>query len=430
MSAPFTDGQIYGGLSTALLLLFWGWVLLFIIRGVSRRRPGLALQAPVTLAFGLRLLVAYALNATSVATELRGQDEPGFIFHGQLLAHSSFGSSGWTDALTKKLHIWLIAIQDYLLDPPTAALRITFIALAVIGFILAAVAVYELAGPHAARLALFLIAVDPGTVFFSGLLHKEAPIYFAEGLFVYGAVLLWKRGHLLALIPMLCGCLIALSIRPYAGWFLIAAAGAILLHSTLRVGSKSPLRGLGLLAASAIVVAIAVPLFIQKSSHKELNKLQSSQTANANDKSSNLSLDEVNFSSRESVISNLPSRLRDVLLRPYPWQLSSNNQRFGFLGTLVVELLLVLLIYYLWRSRGRIMSRAGPLVYTAGFLLVAYSLSAGNAGTAYRYRTHVVVLVICLVVTLREHVLQEAVAADEQEPREQAPALSAAGAVP
>ena len=48
------------------------------------------------------------------------------------------------------------------------------------------------------------------------------------------------------------------------------------------------------------------------------------------------------------------------------------------------------------------MDRAGPLVYVGFFTLIAYSLSAGNAGTAFRYRMHIVALAICLLVVLRE----------------------------
>jgi hypothetical protein len=39
------------------------------------------------------------------------------------------------------------------------------------------------------------------------------------------------------------------------------------------------------------------------------------------------------------------------------------------------------------------------------FLLIAYSLSAGNAGTGFRYRSHLVTLGIAAVVVLREHVV-------------------------
>ena len=34
-------------------------------------------------------------------------------------------------------------------------------------------------------------------------------------------------------------------------------------------------------------------------------------------------------------------------------------------------------------------------------MLVAYALSAGNAGTAFRYRTHIVGLALCLMIVLR-----------------------------
>jgi hypothetical protein len=46
------------------------------------------------------------------------------------------------------------------------------------------------------------------------------------------------------------------------------------------------------------------------------------------------------------------------------------------------------------------MTRAGPLIYLGVFLLIAYSLSAGNAGTAFRYRTQIVGVLICTVVAL------------------------------
>ena len=48
-----------------------------------------------------------------------------------------------------------------------------------------------------------------------------------------------------------------------------------------------------------------------------------------------------------------------------------------------------LLVLTIARNGRTVMQRAGPLVYPALFMLVAYALSAGNAGTAYRYRTHV-----------------------------------------
>ena len=57
-----------------------------------------------------------------------------------------------------------------------------------------------------------------------------------------------------------------------------------------------------------------------------------------------------------------------------------------------------------------ILQRAGPLIYPSLFMLVAYALSAGNAGTAYRYRTHVVGILLFLVVVVWYGRRQEQVA--------------------
>jgi hypothetical protein len=63
------------------------------------------------------------------------------------------------------------------------------------------------------------------------------------------------------------------------------------------------------------------------------------------------------------------------------------------------------------------MRRTAPLVYPAVFMLVAYALSAGNAGTAYRYRTHLVGILLCLVVVVWYGRRQEEVAEAPSEPR-------------
>ena len=48
----------------------------------------------------------------------------------------------------------------------------------------------------------------------------------------------------------------------------------------------------------------------------------------------------------------------------------------------------------------RAFKRAGPLIYLGFFLLCAYAPSTGNAGTGFRYRTHLVAIAICIVVAL------------------------------
>lgn len=219
----------------------------------------------------------------------------------------------------------------------------------------------------------------------------------AIGLVAFGGAKIWKRGEPRDLVPIVVGCLIAVATRPYAGWFLIAAAAAIILHAGLRAERRGAVRSLSLVAMVVLFAAVAAPVVLEASTDQSLEEnLQGSQDANASD-SSNLSLERVDFSTRSAVARNLPRRIRDVLLRPYPWQLGNISQGLGVLGTAAAYLALFFLVRAGIRNRGRIMTRAGPLVYLGLFLLIAYSLSAGNAGTAFRYRTQIVSVFICIL---------------------------------
>ena len=229
-------------------------------------------------------------------------------------------------------------------------------------------------------------------------------MYMAEGLVVFGGAVLWKRGKVVALLPMILGCLIATATRPYVGWFLTAAACAVVLHASLT--RQRGLQSLALTCLCVVGIAAFIPVVLSKSSDNNLRELQQSQDYAAID-GSNLSLERVDYSSREKLIVNLPQRITDVIFRPYLWQTQNPSQQLGAIGTLVVLACLVLLAIAIVRNRRQVMQMAGPLVYPAAFMLVAYSISAGNAGTAYRYRTHLVGLAVCLVMVLLAHRRQE-----------------------
>jgi hypothetical protein len=141
---------------------------------------------------------------------------------------------------------------------------------------------------------------------------------------------------------------------------------------------------------------------VQGQTKTQLNKLQASQNANASYADANLRLEKVDFSTPDKVVTNLPQRMRDVLLRPYPWQLATSNQRFGVMGSLAALAVLFYLLRAAWRVRLGVVRAAGPIIYPLLFLLVGYSMSAGNAGTSFRYRIHLIVLAIGAVFVLLE----------------------------
>jgi hypothetical protein len=178
----------------------------------------------------------------------------------------------------------------------------------------------------------------------------------------------------------------------------------VVLHASLT--RQRGLRSFVLTSLCLVLVFAFVPVVWEQSSTENLKKVQGPQDANARD-DSNLALERVDYSTRAKLIINLPQRTSDVILRPYFWQTDNASQQLGGLGSLLVLACLALLAVAIARNRRSVMPMAAPLVYPALFTLIAYSISAGNAGTAFRYRTHVVGLAICIVIVLLAHRRQE-----------------------
>jgi hypothetical protein len=397
----FSDKQIHDLLVGLLTLCIVAWGLYLLLRWLRRGRPDLRVAAPIGVALGLRVLTSFGVTLTGAASTLRGGDEQYFLNGARIVSDTPFFSTAWTDAFTGELFKFVFALQYWALDSPETVLRMTQAGIAVAGLILLATAVYELAGARAALIAAWVLAIEPTNVFFSTLLHKEPNMMLAAGLVAFGGASMWKKAEFRYLWPITLGCLIAVSTRPYAGWFLIAAGAAITLHAGIRARSQAG-RSFALVAVVILLGAISAPTIWQASTHENLQKnVQSSQNANSSD-DSNLRLERVDFSTRDAIVVNLPKRIADVLTHPYPWQLGNTSQQLGLLGTIFAFALLWLFLLEVWRGWGHVMERAGPLLYVALAVLIAYSLSAGNAGTAFRYRTHFVMLLICVVVVLRE----------------------------
>jgi hypothetical protein len=419
----YSDQQIHGFLAGLLTLCLCSWILYLLLRRLRRTRPDLAIGTPIAVAFGVRVVAAFGVSATGVASTLRGGDEVGFYGAARAISETPFLGVDWTNILTGKLYEFVFATQILAFDSTQTTLRLSQAAIAVAGVILLATAVYQLAGRRAALIAAWFLAIEPANIFFSTLLHKEPNMLLAGGLVAFGGANMWKTPKLQYLWPITAGCLIAVATRPYAGWFLIAAGAAITLHAGLRARTEGA-RSLALVALVVLFAAIAAPTVWEASTDESLEELQQSQEANAADDEANLSLERVDFSTREAIVVNLPKRITDILTQPYPWQVQNTSQQLGLLGTIFAWTIFWFLALELWRARGHIMERAGPLIYTGFFLLIAYSLSAGNAGTAFRYRTHVVVLALCTLVVLRELRLRRVTT------RELTPTLERQGAAP
>jgi hypothetical protein len=408
-----SDTMIRRAEGLILIVVVVAYVLWYVVARLRRRRPDFRIGWPLIVGLTLRLGAVAAINATSLQTQLRGGDEETFLSLARGLGATPWGR-GFRPHGPYQLQTIVFAIQIKLADLSPTALRVTQIGIAMLGIVLIVAAVHDLAGPRASRLAAWLFVLEPASIFFNSELHKEPLMELASGLVVFGGTKIWKRLDLNGVILCALGGLIAIETRSYAGWFLVSAAVLLTLHAALRRLDR-PWRAMPIVYAVALIVFLATPALVSVTSKASLQRLQQAQNFTTQTQafngiggpnSDNLAFESVDFSTRGAVIRNLPQRIFDLIFRPYPWQLQDASQQLGAVGSVIALAVLALLLAYASLSRGQILSLTAPILYPLAFLLIAYSLSAGNAGTGFRYRTHLVVLAIAMLVVLREHVLQ------------------------
>ena len=352
-----------------------------------------------------------------IGTQLRGGDEIGYLNAAHQLAATPWFSAPWTPLFSKagtnNLHIIVFATQIKAFSFGAGALRVTQVAIALLGLLLIVAAVYDLAGRRAALITAWIGAVEPTSVFFSGTLLKEPLLELAAGLVIFGGTQVWRRFQLGGLVWMAAGCLVAVFDRGYIGFFLITASALLLLHVSSR-NLRRRLKAIPLFLGVLLVAAVLSPTLVNYTSPANLRTfLQDTQNANTlvtpapsvageagQANGNNLALEPINFSSRTNVIIHLPQRLRDLLVRPYPWQTSDWSQRFGAIGTIIAVALLALLLRFGWICRGSALRRTAPLLYPTLMMTIAYSLSVGNAGTGFRYRAHLIIPAIGMLAIL------------------------------
>jgi hypothetical protein len=394
------DRPFYDMLACTAAVLALAWLVVGLSRLVARRRPGLALGRPLAVAALARLAAAGLLAAVPSLRSLRGPDDAGFLHAARQLASDPSSLGPMPRALVGNLQVAYMSVVQYILDPfSDYPLRVAHIALAVAAIAVVAVAVSDIAGVRAGVLSAWLLALEPTNIFFSGVLHKESPMLLGEALVILGAVRMYQRRDIPAVVIMGIGLAVAGLTRPYAGAALAVACAVVCLHAALRrLGPRrrrSPQYVVGVAVALLVAVAAApAPAAV-------LHAVQVSQNANATD-ASNLALPAVDFSSSSGVARNLGSRVSELILRPLPWQATNMSQRFGILGTTAAWALILAMIVLLATRLRTALAELPPLFYVLVLLTIVYALSTGNAGTGFRYRAHLLVVLAAIVAALTQ----------------------------
>src|SRR5580698_5304929 len=119
-----------------LVLLAVGGALAYTIARLRRRRPELAIGAPIAVGVAIRLLAVAAVNATgSLQAQLRGGDEQTFLDLANVLASTPWGR-GFLPHGPYQLQTVVFAIQLKLGNLSNTSLRVTQIGIAMLGIVL------------------------------------------------------------------------------------------------------------------------------------------------------------------------------------------------------------------------------------------------------------------------------------------------------
>ena len=382
---------------TAIALLLMVAVLDRLLRVIRARRPRLSLTAPIAVAAGLRVAVATLIAAIPGLGGTRPVDDPASYHYALRLVHDPETYGALPGAMVHHVHIWLLTLQSAVIGRDAGAfpMRITQITIAVCAIAIVAVAVNDLAGTAAGVVVAWLLALEPGSVFLSGFLLKEPLVALGEALVILGCVRMYLRRSARPLALMAAGVIVAAVIRPHVGFGLGAACVLVLVHSALRHPAGRARTRTLLLAA---VLAVTATVLALANSERIGHDLQRSQNANTHD-ASNLKLEPVDFTTFSGTARAVPLRVFELLFRPYPWQASNLSQELGVVGTLYAWALLFLTLFLVLRRPRTAFPRVAPLVYVAICITIAYAVTTGNAGTGFRYRTHVLIpLAACVSV--------------------------------
>lgn len=389
--APLTEALAHV-LWLALLAVLSVAAVRALVGRLGRTRAGLAIGVPAVAGLALRLAVA----AVGDGTGLHGRaspDEPFTVARAREGDWLPDPTGSPVEPFDPPLQIGLFALGLDLPEFPELGLRVVQVTIAVAGLCLMAAAAHDLGGARAGLLAAWALALEPTSVFFSSALLKEPVMLAVDGLAALGAATLWRTGSWRGAALLLSAGALALTMRPAVAGMLVLAGAALALHAARR-HRDSPPRARALVAG-ALAVGAAVGAYLAVHLPRILDALDEAQRRSEMDGGA-LGLEPVDLDTVPAVASALPGRVLDLLLRPFPWQLDGVDQQLGAGGTLVAYAVLATSIGLLLLRRAAA-ARAAPLLYVVGAQVVAYALVVGNAGTSYRYRIHVVALMLCVV---------------------------------
>ena len=240
--------------------------------------------------------------------------------------------------------------------------------------------------------AMLLTAFFPQVIFWSAALYKDASVMLCIALNILALLRLRSRIRAsdLVLYVLTAGALVWLR------FYIFAAIAVATLSGLLVRQGRRPL--VALVSQFAAVGGLLVLLLLTPTGKElltttrffDLQQLQVSRWDLASSARSGFAA-EADVSTIGGVLSVLPAGVANLLLAPFPWKVIGLRQALAIPDVLVWYALLPALFHGLWSAVRFRLSQTMPILVFTTALTLAYGAFLGNAGTAYRQRTQVMI---------------------------------------
>jgi len=249
---------------------------------------------------------------------------------------------------------------------------------------------FRLFGPPVARLAALFMAFFPQMLFWSAGMYKDPAVLLCIGIAMLAVLRLRESFSPGMAILLGLSALALLALRFYIFYFVaFAALTAFVVGMRGRLGPRLLSCALVLAAfAGAFSIAVKKETLETQRAYMTLEQMQVTRADQAMWGQSAYGT-EYDVSTTAGALQALPLGLVYLLFAPFPWAISGVRQLLTVPETLVWYALVPAFVRGLVYSVRRRLADVLPILVFASTLTIAYALTQGNVGTAYRQRTQV-----------------------------------------
>jgi len=244
---------------------------------------------------------------------------------------------------------------------------------------------------------LYLLALFPSILFWSSTIGKEPVVLFAIGLYVYGAVAWYERGHLSALVLLSLGIALSVLVRIWLGPILLAPLLITTLFERHGIAKRWVWITLAV-GAFAFILALVREQFAIETIRDLLETIDA--TSKSQDFGGSSQEVAADLTQPGQFIEALPLAMFTALFRPLPGEVANV---FGFIAG--IENFALLTLLGIAASRIRVADLRDPVIVWALLFILAWTaayafafISYQNLGTAVRYRVQILPVLLGMLL--------------------------------